>query len=271
MKTPIWFAAACLLALGGAPLPASSQSTGAATAGFDHSRFDALLKAQVVKGLVNYDAFASSREFTSYLGALALADPSALGTDERLAFWINAYNAYTIELINQHHERESIRNINRSFGFIKAYGPWKERMVVAGSHRYTLDEIEQDVIRAGFHEPRIHFALVCAAMGCPPLRSEAYRGASLDMQLDDQARAFLLGSPAKNRVDVASRTLFVSPILVEFRDYIKDFGGSEQSVSRFIARYYPDGEAKRLLEAGGLRIERTTYDWALNRQKAGYD
>lgn len=103
-------------------------------------------------------------------------------------------------------------------------------------------------------------------MGCPPLRGEAYVGNRLDAQLDDQARTFLLDSPTKNRVDVTSRTVYVSPILVEFRDYIKDFGGSEVSVARYIARWFPDGTAKQLLLSGGFTVVKTTYDWTLNSQ-----
>ena len=264
MNTPTRLTMVGLVALVSAVHSATGQTGNVPASHPDHSVFDALLKAHVAHGLVDYDAFAASREFTAYLGELAHTDPAALGRDERLAFWINAYNAYTIQLINQHHERESIRNINRSFGFLKASGPWKEKLAVVGGHAYGLDEIEQDIIRPGFHEPRIHFALVCAAMGCPPLRSEAYRGDRLGAQLDEQTRTFLLESPTKNRVDVAARTLFVSPVLVGFRDYIKDFGGSDRSVAAFIAPYYPDGEAKRLLESGTLAVEQTRYDWTLN-------
>ena len=236
---------------------------------FDHGAFDALLRAHVRNGLVDYDAFANAPEFKSYLGRIAATDPATLGRDDQLAFWIDAYNAYTIALINAHHERESIRNIDKSFGFVKAYGPWKEKIAKVGGKAYGLDEIEQDIIRPRYHEPRIHFALVCAAMGCPPLRSEAYTGAALDAQLDDQARRFLLHSPSKNRVDVANKTVYLSPIFVEFRDYIKDFGGSDASVGRFVARYYPAGPDKTLLESGDFKVVKTNYDWSLNSQANG--
>lgn len=233
---------------------------------FDHSAWNALLEAHVVDGMVNYDAFAASHEFIAYLNALARTDPSNLPRHDQLSFWLNAYNAYTIRLINVHGERESIRNIDKSFGFLKAYGPWKEKIAVVGGHAYGLDEIEQDIIRPRFNEPRVHFALVCAAMGCPPLRSEAYVGERLDAQLDDQARIFL-ASPAKNRVDVSTRTVYLSPIFVGFRDYIKDFGGTERAVGRFIARYYADGPERRLLESGDFEVKQTNYDWTLNSQQ----
>ena len=225
-----------------------------------------MLRVHVVKGMVDYDAFAASPEFARYLGQLSAFNPAALSRDDQLAFWINAYNAYAIQLVNSHHERESIRNINKSFGFARGLGPWRQKLAVVGGRAWSLEEIEQDVIRRRFGDPRSHFALVDAAMGAPPLRSEAYVGARLEQQLEDQARFFLLESPTKNRVDVARRTVFLSPILVEFRDYIKDFGGSEEAVGRFIAPYYPAGPERDLLLSGDFTVENSSYDWQLNSQ-----
>ena len=216
--------------------------------------------------MVDYDAFAAAPEFPAYLKRLAAFDPSTLPQSEQVAFWIDAYNAYTIQLVNAHHERESIRNINKSFGFIRGYGPWKEKLAVVGGKALGLDDIEQDILRKRYREPRIHMALVCAAMGCPPLRSEAYVGSRLDAQLDDQVRAFVLQSPTKNRVDAAARTVYLSPIFVEFRDYITDFGGTDAAVGKFIARYYPAGAERDLLVSGQFRVEKTPYDWTLNSQ-----
>ena len=236
---------------------------------FDHSALDGLLHAHVARGMVDYDKFAAAPDFKAYLAKLAATDPATLPRAEQLALWINAYNAYTILLINKHGERKSIRNINKTGGFVKAYGPWKEKLAVVGGRAYGLDEIEQDIIRPRFKDPRIHFALVCAAKGCPPLRSEAFTGARLEAQLDDQTRTFLLQSPTKNRVDVAARTVYVSPIFVEFRDYIKDFGGSNAEVGKFIARYHPAGPERELLQSGNFKVSVTNYDWALNSQANG--
>jgi hypothetical protein len=242
-------------------------SPGRAEPVFDHAAFDQLLRAHVAGGLVEYGAFQASPAFAGYLRSLAAFDPATLPTAERLAFWINAYNAYTIELINAHGERESIRNINRGPFGIRAYGPWQEPIAVVGGTAYGLDQVEQEIIRPEFREPRIHFALVCAALGCPPLRSEAYIGARLEEQLEDQARVFLRLSPEKNRVDVASRAVYVSQVF-RFRDYEDDFGGSRESVARFIARYYPPGPERELLESGRFaKWEYTDYDWALNRRQ----
>jgi len=230
--------------------------TGNAT--FDHTAFDRLLKAHVVDGLVDYDAFARAPAFPRYLEQLARARPETLGAEEQLAYWINVYNAYTIQLVNAHQERKSIRNINKTPGVIKAMGPWKEEIVQAGGKTMSLDHVEHEVIRKRFHEPRIHFVLVCAARSCPPLRREAYSGERLEAQLDDQARIFIAQSPDKNRVDALAATVYLSPIFTWFKD---DFG---PDLGRFLARYVPDGPARRLLESGKFRMMETTYDWSLN-------
>jgi hypothetical protein len=227
----------------------------------DHSAFDALLHAHVTaEGRVDYDAFARSREFRSYLDRLAQASLEGQGEKDRLAFWTNAYNAYTIEQVNAHGERVSIRNIRTSLGGAPIEGPWSEKMARAAGRTLTLDEVEREVIRKEFHEPRIHFALVCAAVSCPPLRREAYTGARLDEQLDAQARAFL-ASPERNRVDAASRTVFLSPV---FGWYREDFGGTDEALGRLLAGYFPDGPEKALLESGRFERRETVYDWSLN-------
>ncbi|HET7746574.1 MAG TPA: DUF547 domain-containing protein [Vicinamibacteria bacterium] len=237
----------------------------AASLSFDHSAFDALLKKHVTPaGLVDYDAFGRAPEFKRYLKDLAAARPDALPPREQLALWINAYNAYTIELVNAHGERESIRNINKTLGVYRGKGPWQEPIARVGGRALTLDEIEHGIIRKRFAEPRIHFALVCAAMGCPELRREAYTGERLSAQLDDQARAFILRSPRRNRVDVAARTVHVSPIFTWYRE---DFGGDDAAIGRYLARYFPPGPEQQLLAGGRFTLETTEYDWSLNRPR----
>lgn len=238
----------------------------AAPAPVDHAVFDGLLRRHVGDGLVHYDAFAASGEFRSYLEALAAARLDGLPEEERLAFWINAYNAWTIEQINAHGERDSIRNINKTLGLLSLKGPWSEKMVRAAGRELSLDDVEHGIIRKEFDEPRIHFALVCAALGCPPLRGEAYTGDRLEEQLDDQARAFLFRSPDKNRVDTTTATVWVSPILTWYQE---DFGGTDEALGRFLAGYWPEGEAKALLLSGRFRLRKTDYDWALNAAPEG--
>lgn len=122
---------------------------------------------------------------------------------------------------------------------------------------YILDEIEHEIIRPHYQEPRIHFALVCAALGCPALRAEAYTGARLDEQLDEQAHFFLMESPEKNRVDVDKRRVHLSPI---FDWYEEDFGEDEAELGRYIARFFPAGPQRELLLGGDFEIKHTDYD-----------
>lgn len=225
-----------------------------------HAPFDSLLRQHVRDGLVDYGAFERAPQFTAYLTTLARTSSDGWPRAERLAFLINAYNAYTIAQINAHNERRSIRNINKSFGVVGS-GAWGEKMATIGGVTLTLDEIEHERIRPVFKEPRIHFALVCAALGCPPLRAEAYRGDVLEQQLTDQAHAFLRRSPAKNRVDVASATVYLSPI---FKWYGGDFGKDDAARLRYIGAFFPDGAEAQLLATGRARIRWTDYDWSLN-------
>ena len=235
-------------------VPASAQT-------FDHSPFDELLKKHVVKGMVDYESFAQAGAFKDYLTSLEHADVSKLSDRERLAFWINAYNAYTIELINKYEERASIKNIREGVGFQRTKGPWKEPIVKAAGKTYSLDEVENAIIRKQFREPRIHFALVCAAMSCPPLRSEAYTGAKLDAQLDSQARAFVLDQARGSLVDAKKAVVHASRIFDWFKD---DFGGTEAAVGQYIAKYYSDSPEKQLLLSGRFKMEYLDYDWTLN-------
>ena len=235
-------------------VPAGAQT-------FDHSPFNELLKKHVVKGMVDYEAFAQAGAFKDYLQSLEHADVARLGDRERLAFWINAYNAYTIALINKYEERGSIKNIAEGIGFERAKGPWKQPVVQAGGKTYTLDEVENDIVRKQFREPRIHFALVCAAMSCPPLRSEAYTGAKLDAQLDSQARTFILDESRGSRVDVAKAVVHASRVFDWYRD---DFGGSDAAVGRYLAQYRADSPEKKLLLDGHFKMEYLDYDWTLN-------
>lgn len=236
-------------------LPADAQP-------FDHAAFDALLRSHVRAGAVDYAAFARAPEFKGYLERLAAFDPARLDDPERLAFWINVYNAWTIELIVSHDERESIRNVNRTLGIGR---PWKLELVRVGGRRYHLDHVEHEIVRKQWQEPRIHFALVCAAVSCPPLRAEAYTGAKLEAQLDDQARQFLLRMPASNRVDVAAGSLHLSPI---FDWYGDDFGG-RGALAGYVARYLPEGPERALLLSGRAKIAFTDYDWKLNKVPGG--
>ena len=264
------WAVAVLFATAPATVPAAAQSAPALAApaptaprvAIDHSAFDGLLRAHVTDGLVDYDAFRDAAAFRRYLASLERASLAGADDEERLAFWINVYNAYTIQLLNSRKQRNSIRDINKVLG-VTLKSPWAEPIVKADRRTLTLDDVEHEIIRKQFKDPRIHVALVCAAMGCPPLRSEAFTADRVDAQLDDQARRFL-AQRAKNRVDVPSGTVYGSPIFTWYRE---DFGGTLEGVGAFWARYVPAGPEQELLRSGKFRWVDTEYDWRINMRR----
>ena len=223
-----------------------------------HAAFAQVLAARVTNGVVDYAALkAAPTGLDGYLAALAAvpeAEFKAWPEPARLAFLLNLYNATTLKLITDHHPVAGIKQIG---GLIK--GPWKLEVVRVWGRVLTLDELEHKVIRAGYAEPRAHFAMVCAAKSCPPLRSEPYVGDKLAAQLDDQARIFL-AQTAKNRVEAATGTLWLSPIFKWFAD---DFTADGKTVPEFVASFLPEAAAK-WVRVGGLKVRFTDYDWSLN-------
>lgn len=226
-----------------------------------HAPYDKLLRAHVRDGLVDYEAFARAPEFPRYLAALDTVTVATLSEDERLAYWINVYNAYTIQLVLRHNERQSIRNINRTLGFLQLKGPWNERIVRAGGQVYSLDQVLHRILRREFHEPRVHLALVPAAKGAPPLRSEAYVGERLSEQLEDQTRRVLSDT---------AHTWYRNGVLgvnALFLAYERDFGTTRKELVQFIAPYVTlrptEPQRARLLEGRPI-VQGRSYDWSLN-------
>lgn len=231
-------------------------------AAFDqtHAGFDRLLKRHVRDGWVDYGQFkVDSRPLDDYLNELAAvsrAEFSHWSEKKRLAFLINLYNAATLKLIVDHYPVRSIKDIGGLFS-----SPWKLEVVRLFGRVTTLHTVEHDILRKQHAEPRIHFALVCAAKGCPPLRAEAYVASRLDEQLDDQVRLFL-ATPEKNRVAAKERTVYLSSV---FKWFAGDFEKKSGSVLKFIEPYLPETD-RRALAGGGLKIRYTDYDWSLNER-----
>ena len=185
-----------------------------------------------------------------------------LDRDARLAFLINAYNAFTVELILRQTPRpDSIRDIGSIFR-----GPWKQRFFTLLGEERTLDELEHEMIRGNpdLLDPRIHFAVNCASVGCPALRPEAYTGERLDAQLADSTRRFL-SDRRRNRYDAEAGVLRVSSI---FDWYQEDFEDSAGGLGDYLLQYADalalPAEARRNLEAGDLPVRFLDYDWSLN-------
>lgn len=210
----------------------------------DHSGFDVLLKKYVSEdGRVNYSGFKKDREkLESYLQHLAQNPPSpSIPEEEALAYWINLYNASTIYLVIKKFPVRSIIEINQR-------EPWSYKFVKSGEETYTLNQIEHQIIRPKFKDPRIHFALNCASKSCPRLLNGAYFAEILDQQLEMMTMDFLN--------DVEKNT--ISPTIVQvsklFEWYHDDFG----NLNEFINRY---SIVKIALDAN---ITFKAYDWSLN-------
>ena len=259
-----YFACTLLLAVGSAgcgnvkylvPLNPTAQTDAPP---LTHAAWDGLLKKYVNgQGLVNYRALqADSLALNGYLGELSAHLPSRSWTQtDRLAYWLNAYNAFTVQRIIRSYPVKSIKDLGGDKIFVNT--PWDQPFLKLADTRYSLNDIEHRIIRKKFDDNRIHVALVCAAMSCPRLRNEAYTGPRLNEQLDAQGRDFV-NNPAKNRLTPADKPQ-VSSI---FNFYPQDFSkNGSTSVQDFINRYAtqkikPDAPLTYL-----------PYDWSLNEQR----
>ncbi len=250
-----------------APVAAAAQA-------FDHGGWDVLLKRHVVmvrggtESQVRYDGMARDRAaLKGYLAAAGKVSRPAFDVwskPDQLAFLINLYNAATVELIlTAYPDIKSIRDLGSFF-----QGPWAKPIVPLFGKTVTLDEIEHGLIRGSgrYNDPRIHFAVNCASIGCPALSRSAFRGVSLDTQLDAAARGFL-SDRTRNRVQ--GDGVAASNVFKWYRgDFEKGWRGAK-SLGAFFALYsdslgLPPALAARA-KAGSLRIGFLDYDWQLNK------
>ena len=212
-----------------------------------HAQWDALLKAHVSEsGAVDYRGFLNDREsLGSYLQLLGSSIPGQnWGREAQLAYFINLYNAATVQLILEHYPVNSIRKIPR---------PWGRKWIRIGDGAYSLDHIEHQILRP-MGEPRIHFAINCASRSCPKLLQEAFTGERLELQLEEATRGFI-NDPSRNRI--SPRKAELSKIFKWFR---QDFEAGGRTLTGFLNPRLPDP-----LEVD-VPIEFLPYDWSLNSQ-----
>jgi Protein of unknown function, DUF547 len=219
-----------------------------------HERWDALLKKYVrADGFVDYKGFQQdSAELKRYTDLLSTTHPNEKNwsRNEQMAYWINAYNAFTIQLVCRHYPVESIKDIQRGIPFVNTV--WDIKFIELEGFRYDLNNIEHNILRPVFKDARIHFAVNCASYSCPPLRAEAYMADRLDAQLDDAARKFL-ADPLRNRI--TAERAEVSEIFKWFRgDFDRDAG----SLRAYLNRYAP------VQLTDNTDIDHINYDWRLN-------
>lgn len=220
-----------------------------------HQQWDKLLKKNVDEaGMVNYKGFQKDKsELDGYLKILSDNAPQKSWSEkDQIAYWINAYNAFTISLILQHYPVKSIKDIGGKI--YKINTAWDIRFIKIGREKYDLNNIEHKFLRRKFDDPRIHFAIVCASMSCAKLRREAYSGTQLDAQLEDQGKDFL-NDRSKNNITADKAQL---------SKYFSWYGGDftkNGSLVDFINKY------SKTKITSNTKINYLDYNWSLNEQK----
>ncbi len=239
----------------------------------DHTQWDSLLQKHVIVlsggkvTQVDYDGFLDDRDrLKEYLNSLAEVDRDTFdgySLDHQLAFLINAYNGWTVELIlTGYPDLESIKDLGNLF-----QSPWKKKFIPLLGENRSLDDTEHNLIRGSgrYNDPRIHFAVNCASIGCPLLRSEAYTGEKLQNQLAE-ASEFFLADRERNRLK--NQVLEVSSLFKWYRqDFEKGWLGF-QSLGQFLASYSQalglDEKTAEKVRTGEIKIDFLKYDWRLN-------
>lgn len=217
----------------------------------DHSLLDAILRDVVRDERVDYQKVAQAHraDLDRYLAMTAEANPSAAGRDEQLAFYINVYNATMFKAV-----------IDRDPSKFKPsdddFAVFKDKLVKLREGTFSLNELENDIIRKRFNDARIHAALVCAAVSCPPILPRAYTAADLGQTLDENVRRWL-NDPKRNQIDRTAKKLKLSKI---FDWYAADFGGKEKTAA-WVAKTLGDPSL------AGFAVEHLEYDWNLNGKK----
>ena len=218
-----------------------------------HGEWDALVKKHVSKnGMVDYQGFLKDKkQLQVYLDKLSANRPtSKWSKNEKMAFWINAYNAFTVKLILDHYPINSIKDIKKGIPFVNSV--WDIAFIPMGKEKIDLNYIEHTILRKEFKDPRIHAAINCASFSCPLLRNEAYYASRLDEQLNDAMRKFVNDSQ-RNQLDKSN--IKISKI---FSWFAGDFKLNGSSVVDYLNKY-----AKKRVQPNA-KIDFLEYQWELN-------
>jgi hypothetical protein len=262
------FAAFWLASAGHAVAAGITETFSKATAGskmtIDHGAWDRLLKDHVVAGpdginRVDYARFKKNGldQLKAYVRSLEAVDVAALDRAEQAAFWINLYNARTADLVLERYPVKSIQVINLPDAKgVVADGPWKAKVVKVANVDLSLDEIENEILRPIYKDPRVHYALNCLSIGCPNLLAEAFTGSRLDALYDAGARAFV-NHPRGISIDGAKAR--ASSI---YEWFVGDFGGDLAAVLSHMRTYAEPGLRAKLDAV--REITEYHYDWTLN-------
>lgn len=237
----------------------------------DHTAWDQLLQAYVKPdetgfNRVDYASFKSSGHaaLKNYVKALEGIDPTKLNRNEQFAYWANLYNAKTIDVVLDAYPVNSIREISidaNALDFFKSAvglgGPWKAKIITVNGQQLSLDNVEHDIMRKVYRDPRVHYAVNCASIGCPNLNTVAFTGSNLEAELEAGARKFI--NHPRGIAVLDDGTVVASSIYSWFQ---VDFGGSETGVLDHVRKYAEPGLLQKL--EGKTAIARFEYDWSLN-------
>ncbi len=247
-----------------------------------HSDFDSFLKSYVHDSRVDYQGIIKSSDkldaYLRHLGSVSETSFESWSEEQKLAFWINAYNAFTIKAIVDNYPIKRGFTLKGLFvpsnSILQIPGVWSDLKFRAVGRLVTLEEIEHKILRKQFNEPRIHFAIDCASKGCPNLRSEAYRPDIVYEQLESQAIDFI-NDPVKGvNIDIENKRVRLSKIFKWFgEDFITRYGNTksfndrkpkERAVLTVVIHYLQDEDEKEFVTANDFKISYLSYDWSLN-------
>lgn len=259
-----------LLAVSGAAAAQTAQqlfskAASGSTKTVDHSAWDALLKSYVKPGSdglnrVDYMAFKEGGHgaLKDYIATLVAVDPATLNRSEQFSLLANLYNAKTIDIVLENYPVKSIKDISLGGGFFAAFtgGPWKAKVLKMKGVELSLDDIEHGILRPTFRDPRVHYAVNCASVGCPNLGTEAFTGDKLVSQLDAAARGYINNSRGAR---FGQSGLVVSSI---YNWFDEDFGGTPKGIIEHLKDYAAPDLAQKLEDTKSIRDY--AYDWSLN-------
>jgi hypothetical protein len=211
-------------------------------------------------GALAKDASLPASDYRLLLKELAAFDPGSLkNREERIAFWVNAYNIAAMKTIIDHYPVAGIRS-----GKIHWLGsPWGTKVILVGGRNYSLDEIEHSILLDGFRDLRIHFGINCASVSCADLLTVPYRASTLYQQLEKQGRKLLANRDKGLRIDREKNIVYLSQIFKFDRKRFEALGGG---ILAFIRPFVPDGD-RDIIFRGNPKIEYLDYDWSANDQK----
>ncbi len=236
-------------------------------ASIEHNVWQQLLDKYLVSNdasNVNFFAYSKvnksdKKKLQHYLHKMQAQTPTQYNKAEQKAYWINLYNALTVQLILDNYPLESITKLGES---LFSFGPWDDDIAVVNGETLSLNDIEHTILRPIFTDPRIHYAVNCASFSCPNLSAHAFTASNIEQQLDKGARAYVNHTRG---VKIQGDVLWVSSI---YHWYIGDFGGDQQSLIKHFKKYANKGLHKELtsFEKKGGSLEHD-YDWSLNQSK----